>query len=107
MKNKIIIAHNFFIIICLGVTLIAGACSGQKSNINENYSWVNKIQNDHPRLFFNKDSFKEIKERALNDEREIFEEMKNRVDELIDKKIEFKDPLVPDGTQNSDHMYGT
>lgn len=106
MKNRMIIAHNF-IVICLFVSLIASACSGEKSNIYENYSWVNKIQDDHPRLFFNKKSFKEIKKKALNDEREIFDEMKNRVDELIDKKIEFKDPLVPDGTQNSDHMYGT
>jgi len=36
----------------------------------------------------------------------MFDEMKTRIDKLIGQKIEFKDPYVPDGTQNNDHEYG-
>ena len=71
------------------------------------YSWTSGIKNEHPRLFLNKSIFPGVKARALNVEREVFEEMKTRVDVLIGRKIEFKEPLAQDGTQNSDHEYGT
>lgn len=75
--------------------------------MDEDYSWMSKIQDEHPRLFFNKKSFKKIKERALNEESGLFGEMKNRVDLLIGQNIEFKDSLAKDGNQNKDHEYGT
>ena len=86
---------------------LLSSCKQPQENIYENYSWMSEIRNDHPRLFFNENSFKQIKNRALNDENELFGEMKSRVDLMIGQKIEFSDPLVPDGTQNADHMYGT
>ncbi|MCK4967064.1 heparinase II/III family protein [bacterium] len=67
---------------------------------------MTKMRSDHPRLFFNKDSFPKIKERALNEERELFDEIKNRIDNLIGQEINFKEPLISDGTQNKDHEYG-
>ena len=70
-------------------------------------SWTSQILNEHPRLFFNKQSFKAIKDRALNEENELFGEMKDRVDALFGQEIEFKNPLLTDGTQNTDHEYGT
>ena len=82
-------------------------CHNPKENVFEDYSWISQIRDDHPRMFFNKDSFKQIKDRALHDERELFLEMKSRIDPMIGKKIEFTDPLAPDGTQNADHNYGT
>ena len=96
---------SFFLFLFLIGLLIS--CKNPKENIYNNYSWISEIHNDHPRLFFNNKSFKQIKNRALNDENELFGEMKSRVDLLIGQKIEFSDPLVPDGTQNADHMYGT
>jgi len=83
------------------------SCSIQETKSYNGYFWMSKIQNEHPRLFFNKKSFKQIRERALNEERGLFGEMKNRVDLLIGQKIEFKDPLVKDGSQNTDYKYGT
>ncbi len=105
MKMKYLITIHFFLFLFL--IGIFTCCKKPKENIYENYSWISEIRDDHPRLFFNKKSFKQIKNRALNDEHELFREMKSRVDLMIGQKIEFTDPLVPDGTQNADHMYGT
>ena len=95
----------------LMVILALFSCSSQQkqeTNIFEDgISWTNEIQKEHPRLFFNKQSFKAIKNRALNEEKELFGEIKGRVETLLGQEIEFKDPLVTDGTQNSDHEYGT
>src|SRR5690554_6447820 len=106
MRNRIAFAYKILIIHIIFLS-ISTICTSQELNSDENHSWISSMSDDHPRLFFNKNSFNEIKERALNEEREIFDEIKNRVDLLIDKEIEFKDPLVQDGAQNSDHMYGT
>ena len=105
MKMKYLITIHFFLFLFL--IGILTCCKKPKENIYENYSWISEIRDDHPRLFFNKKSFKQIKNRALNDEHELFREMKSRVDLMIGQKIEFSDPLEPDGTQNADHMYGT
>lgn len=96
----------FFIFILLAVIF----CSSRQENRIVNFeddSWMSAILDEHPRLFFNKQSFKAVKERALNEESELFGEMKDRVDILHGEEIEFKDPLVRDGTQNTDHEYGT
>ena len=92
------------------ILLAIGACSSppkEGTSIFEDGSWTGKIQQEHPRLFFNRQSFKAIKNRALNEESELFGEMKGRADNLIGQDIEFSDPLVSDGTQNKDHEYGT
>ena len=83
------------------------SCNSPKENVFEDYAWISEIRDDHPRLFFNGKSFKQIKDRALHEEHELFLEMKNRIDLMIGQKIEFTDPLAPDGTQNADHYYGT
>lgn len=95
--------HLFF----LGLIGLFLSCSGQKTGSDGNDFWLSKIRNEHPRLFFNKESFKQVRERALNEESALFGEMKNRVDTLIGQPIVLKDSLVPDGTQNTDHEYGT
>jgi hypothetical protein len=101
--------NNFkkLISVCFFLMAINTSCDKPKTDRYENSSWIKEIRDDHPRLFFNKNSFNAIKEKALNDEREIFDQMKNRVDKLIGIKIEFPDPLVQDGSTNSNHLYGT
>ncbi len=94
--------HIFF----LGLIGLFLSCSGQKTNSYDGYPWVSKIQNGHPRLFFNTESFKQVRKRALNEESALFGEINDRVDALIGKEIVFKDSLVSDGTQNTDHEYG-
>ena len=42
--------------------------------------WLSKIRKDHPRLFFNAETWPKVKERALNQEREWYNRLKRRVD---------------------------
>jgi hypothetical protein len=98
---RLVMLNGLFIIFCITLS------SAQKPDPYENYLWMNEIRDDHPRLFFNKDSFEKIKGRALNDERDVYESIKNRVDALIDQKIEFSAPFIRDGTHSSDHQLGT
>lgn len=86
--------------------LSAGFSFGQE-DIFKDDSWMESIQKEHPRLFFNKRSFETVRKRALNEESALFADLKARSDALLGKEIVFKDPLVADGTQNSDHEYGT
>ena len=90
---------------CL-IALLAVRCD-QETNYYDNNLWINEIRDDHPRLFFNRNSLPDIKAKALNEERDIFYEMKNRVDALIGEEIEFSDPLIRDGTHSDDHQLGT
>ncbi len=46
----------------------------------DNPSWIQNIRPDHPRLFFNQDMWPEIRERALNEEKDWYVNMKERVD---------------------------
>jgi len=94
------------LIILLIVLLTGNSCSSSETDPYTDYTWTSEICNNHPRLYFNKSTFRDVKKRALNEEKAMFDEMKKRVDELIGQKIEFKEPYVADGTQNSDHEYG-
>jgi len=47
-------------------------------------AWIAKIRKDHPRLFFNKDTWPKVKERALNQESKWYEALKQRVDRYPD-----------------------
>ena len=42
--------------------------------------WVARIRPDHPRLFFNSETWPAVKARALGPEREYYDQMKKRVD---------------------------
>jgi heparin/heparan-sulfate lyase len=93
-------------ILFIGLVGLLLPCFAQETSSDDHNFWLSKIRNEHPRLFFNKESFKQVRERALNEESALFAEMKSRVDALIGQEIVFKDSLVPDGTQNTDHEYG-
>ncbi|MGQ9731617.1 MAG: heparinase II/III domain-containing protein [Candidatus Zipacnadales bacterium] len=62
----------------LGTILLTPACSAQDLP-----DWVSKIRIDHPRLFFNADSWPAVKSRALNEEKAWYESVKARVDRLL------------------------
>ena len=96
-------------IFCLTILSAVISCSSPKKEsapIFEDASWTEHIQKEHPRLFLNKQTFEAVKKRALNEEIQLFSEMKDRVDALLGQEIEFNDPLVADGTQNTNHEYG-
>jgi len=47
-------------------------------------AWTAKIRNDHPRLFFNRDSWPLVRDRALHQEKEWYASLKGRVDRYPD-----------------------
>jgi heparin/heparan-sulfate lyase len=44
--------------------------------------WTGKIRSDHPRLFFNADTWPDVRDRALQEENRWYESIKGRVDRL-------------------------
>jgi len=65
----------------LGVVLV-GLASALAQEGDD--GWISKIRKDHPRLFFNKDTWPAVKARALGPEKERYEEIKKRVDKYPD-----------------------
>ncbi len=54
-------------------------------------SLTSKLREDHPRMFFNRDSFPAVKARALGEDRALYDAMKSRVDKLKASALETKD----------------
>ncbi len=91
-------------IVCLILFATLGAYAAE--------GWKSSIRRDHPRLFFNKDSWPAVKSRALKEESQLYTAMKARVDELAQKELGAADY----GTQSAeaafvflvtgDHRYG-
>jgi len=55
-------------------------------------NWTAKIRSDHPRLFFNADTWPKVKQRALGTERKWYENIKNRVDRLNGQSLDASKP---------------
>jgi heparin/heparan-sulfate lyase len=53
--------------------------------------WSAAVRRDHPRLFFNRDTWPAVKARALGQEAETFSAMRARVAELDPAKLEIRD----------------
>lgn len=78
----------------------------EKQTKNPTQNWQYNIIENHPRLFFNDITFQQVKERAFGKEREALQQMKSRIDDVLDIKIEFKSVDEPDGTSTSNHQFG-
>lgn len=76
-------------------------------DIYNDYEWVSKINKNHPRLFFNEETFIDVKKRAFNEEKQLFDAIKNSVDALLGQPIVIRDPLIKDGQDSDDHTLGT
>lgn len=76
------------------------------TNIYDNDVWMSKIRPDHPRLFFNSETFPAVKRRALVEEVIQYNTIKRQADQLMDKDIVFEDPLREDGTGSTDQALG-
>ncbi|MBM4048792.1 MAG: hypothetical protein FJ279_27120, partial [Planctomycetes bacterium] len=63
------------VVLCFLVTAV-GAAEGLPP-------WASKIRADHPRLFFNRDTWPAVRERALGAEKAWYEDIKKRVDNLL------------------------
>ena len=69
------------------VLLILSAAHGRQLT-----DWAAKIRSDHPRLFFNADSWPDVRQRALGDERKWYENIKGRVDRLNEQSLDASKP---------------
>jgi heparin/heparan-sulfate lyase len=49
------------------------------------HAWISKIRNDHPRLFFNADTWPAVKQRALGVNADHFEKVKQHADSVPDE----------------------
>jgi len=76
MSKRVSSAH----VCCVVLVPLLLATLGRGSELP---SWTNKIRQDHPRLFFNADTWPSIAERALGAERQWYLELKERVDERL------------------------
>ncbi len=60
--------------IAAATLLVVGLAEGADDN------WIAKIRKDHPRLFFNKDMWPQVRDRALRQEKEWYVSLRRRVD---------------------------
>ena len=58
--------------------------------------WAAKIRTDHPRLFFNAETWPAVRARALGAERAWYEQFKGRVDRLAAELAKQESPAARD-----------
>ena len=75
------------ILFCLGLALFT-FCSGAERGSTDSEDWMSGIRPDHPRLFFNSDTWPAVKSYALNEEADLFAQMRKGIDELATGQIE-------------------
>jgi hypothetical protein len=90
-RNQLIITSGLLLICFIG--FISTNCE-ERRDFDKDYSWIDKIRDDSPRLFLNQTLFPEIKKRALNEERNLLSDMKERTDLLFEQGIDFAQPLT-------------
>lgn len=75
----------------VGLVFVALASTTHAASLPE---WTTNIRTDHPRLFFNTDTWPAVRHRALNEERDWYESIKSRVDRLATDldKVDRPDP---------------
>ncbi len=54
--------------------------------------WTAKIRNDHPRLFFNAETWPSVRQRTLGAEKDWYSGIKERVDRLLSERRSASDP---------------
>ena len=65
------------------VLLLSLACLPASAQTADD-AWIAKVRKDHPRLFFNKETWPQVRDRALNREKDWYARLKRRVDQLPD-----------------------
>ena len=69
----------------VGLLLVLTTLMSFPARAQDPNEWSARIRPDHPRLFFNKDTWPLVKARALEPEREYYDQMKRRVDAYPDQ----------------------
>jgi hypothetical protein len=66
------------VLVALAAALLVGMPAGAASDLG----WLDSVRKDHPRLFFNAETWPAVKARALGLERASYDRLRERVDEL-------------------------
>lgn len=109
---KKMISNILFYSLMMSLSLAIASCQDKDPDDTPNTGepstyWLNNVLEEHPRVFFNKESFVQVKERALNQEKQLLETLKVRVNAWGNKDVYFTDPDTRTGESNTDHEYGT
>lgn len=94
------------IVFLMAVLLPQSLCSAEAPLKEKDYSWMEDIRTEHPRLFLTKDDIPQIRKAAFSFEKNTYDAMKKRADDLIGKPIVFEDPLTPTGEGKPNRLYG-
>ncbi|MFC1716088.1 heparinase II/III family protein [Candidatus Poribacteria bacterium] len=77
MSAYMIYSAIWMLVVVAAMWIAHPAYSGEDDDALD---WLPKIRKDHPRLFFNAETWPAVKERALNQERDWYDRLKRRVD---------------------------
>ena len=90
----------------LALLWISVLFSGAQPLKENDYSWMEKIRPEHPRMFLTKDDIPHIRKAAHTFEAETYRTIKKRADALIGKDIAFVEPLSKTGEGGDNKMFG-
>ncbi|UCC98052.1 MAG: heparinase II/III family protein [Phycisphaerales bacterium] len=72
--------------------IVASAAASAQLATSAGPDWTGKIRSDHPRLFFNAETWPAVRHRALGAERSWYLNFKRRVDQLMSEQGESTEP---------------
>jgi len=90
----------------LFLLLLSEVCAADAPLKEHDYSWMDKIRMEHPRMFITKDEIPQIRRTAFSFEKTTYDAIKKRTDELIGKPIVFDDPLMKTGEGHPNRLWG-
>jgi len=71
---------HVLITLCMLMIFSCVLIQGNSYGVSDDESWIKKIRAGHPRLFFNSETWPQVKARALDQEKEWYLGLKKRVD---------------------------
>lgn len=90
----------------LFLLLLSEVCAADAPLKEHDYSWMDKIRMEHPRMFITKDEIPQIRRTAFSFEKTTYDAIKKRTDELIGKPIVFENPLMKTGEGHPNRLWG-
>ncbi len=98
--------YTHMTIAIVAALLVAAACA--VADDGDPHAFISKIRGDHPRLFFNADTWPTIRERALGERAEHFEKLKAYADGPLPTRdwLPIDNPPPRPGSELAIHDYG-
>jgi heparin/heparan-sulfate lyase len=87
------------------LAIVSSICARGGAAETTGESWIATIRKDHPRLFFNSDTWPRVRQRALHQERDWYDRLKRRVDRYPDNPTSENRSMSPAYRQTGDGEY--